>query len=150
MKQGLFKLNQAGQIKKTYLAWVQGSPPPFGQVDIPVAHHPKDRRKMYLPKDQSEAQQLKARSARTYFKQIKIQDKFSLLELEIHKGARHQIRLHLASLGHAILGDVLYGNPADACSRLYLHAAKVELNHPVSQQALCITAKTPSAFKTLI
>jgi tRNA pseudouridine32 synthase/23S rRNA pseudouridine746 synthase len=67
------------------------------------------------------------------------------LELEPVTGRSHQLRVHLQALQHPILGDALYGTPASQAkaTRLLLHASRLELNHPVSGQALVFTSEPP-------
>jgi tRNA pseudouridine32 synthase/23S rRNA pseudouridine746 synthase len=63
------------------------------------------------------------------------------VELEPVTGRSHQLRLHMASLGHPIVGDVLYG--AEAAQRVCLHARKLQFTHPVTGEALAFESTTP-------
>src|SRR6266566_4675162 len=78
--------------------------------------------------------------------------KFTLLELRIDTGRTHQIRVHLASLGHPVVGDTLYGAPrelrsrnseAAALSRNFLHAAALHFHHPRTGTALSLSSPLP-------
>ena len=67
---------------------------------------------------------------------------FSLVELRVHRARRHQIRAHLAALGHAIAGDTRYGGPAlPGLTRHFLHASEVRLQHPHSGEELVLRAE---------
>jgi RluA family pseudouridine synthase len=71
----------------------------------------------------------------------------SLIWLKLESGRTHQIRLHLAALGHPIVGDRLYGGAA--AGRLYLHAARLRLHHPDSHEELCFESLPPAGFPSL-
>jgi len=79
--------------------------------------------------------------------------KYSLLEVQIDTGRTHQIRVHLASLGHPVVGDTLYGAPRElrgknqqkiSLQRNFLHAAQLELHHPTTGEALCFCRPLPA------
>lgn len=97
------------QVEKGYLAWVVGHAPISGSLNQPIAHHPTNHKKMVVCTSKKEAKKLKARNAETQFKRLKVVDNMSLLQVKIKTGVRHQIRVHLASLGFPLLGDALYG-----------------------------------------
>lgn len=86
---------------KKYLALVLGSPPQEGSVTNPIAHHPRKKTKMIIDEK-------KGRKAETFFRLLKSYKKCSLLEVGITTGVRHQIRVHLASIGFPIIGDKVY------------------------------------------
>jgi 23S rRNA pseudouridine1911/1915/1917 synthase len=79
--------------------------------------------------------------------------KFSLLEVKIETGRTHQIRVHLASIGHPVVGDTLYGAPRElrqksgksiALGRNFLHAAAIQLKHPVTDTPLSFEQPLPA------
>ena len=84
--------------------------------------------------------------------------KFTLLELRIDTGRTHQIRVHLASLGHPVVGDVLYGAPREArakdakmaLSRNFLHAASLQFEHPRSQELMKFSRPLPEELETFL
>jgi len=85
--------------------------------------------------------------------------KFSLLEVKIDTGRTHQIRVHLASIGHPIVGDALYGAPRDlrgksastrSLSRNFLHAAKLEFEHPAANQPLSFSRDLPEELQAFL
>lgn len=97
----LRKIWNTARVTKTYRAEVEGFPPPQGKITEPISHHPRSGRRMRIGGR-------KARPAETRFRRIRQRGKTALLEIEITTGVRHQIRIHLAHLGHPIVGDRLY------------------------------------------
>jgi 23S rRNA pseudouridine1911/1915/1917 synthase len=109
------------RVKKTYMAVIAGSLRPVEAViDMPIERNPK--------KPQTFRVGSNGKPAVTQYKTLQSNDKESLLELKPETGRTHQLRVHLANLGHPILGDTLYGGKS--CNRLYLHAVDLELTLP--------------------
>jgi len=148
------------QVHKTYLAIVHGhvpdparTPPKKGRVVKPekdvwvrlesfIGRDPKRRHRQAITSD--------GREAVTDYRPLGAGGRFSLLEVRIHTGRTHQIRVHLASIGRPIVGDVLYGAPAEpAQSRFFLHAWRLDCIHPVSGEPLELEAPPPPEFKGL-
>jgi 23S rRNA pseudouridine1911/1915/1917 synthase len=73
----------------------------------------------------------------------------TLLSLELETGRTHQIRVHLASIGHPILNDELYGNRSDLCIRMGLFAESVEMYHPLKEDTLTVEAQLPRDLEKL-
>jgi len=118
-------------VGKRYLALVGGAPGEGGEVDIPIAHHPKNPRRMVACAEEEEAARLKAREALTRYRVLERLGDFALLEAEIPTGVMHQIRVHLAAIGAPVAGDALYGGPPiPGLTRHFLHAAELEFPHP--------------------
>lgn len=120
------------QTSKTYLARVFGKPATEqGTVDLPLICDWPNR-----PKQMVDHQRGKA--ALTHWRLLEYKDNASLMELKPVTGRSHQLRVHMLSIGHPILGDRLYAHPAAlaAASRLQLHAAELGFTHPSSGQAL--------------
>lgn len=152
-KRRFASMNREGKFTKVYQAWVQGRVEKNGVVRTPIAHHPKNKKKMILPQGEKEAKKLKARPAWTTYEVLKLGKNFSLLRLTLSKGSRHQIRIHLASLGHPVVGDSLYGGPGlgNAFSkspreRFLLHASQVYFRHPFLKKGILISAPLPPDF----
>jgi 23S rRNA pseudouridine1911/1915/1917 synthase len=142
----IFKeLNRKGEINKYYLAIVEGTLTGRGKINFLIAHHPKNEQKMLVPIHEREAKRSKAREAETEYRTIKAGKQFSLVLLKIHKGARHQIRVHLATLGHPIVGDTLYGSKETA-PRYLLHARKIQFTSPYTHKKIMITCPLPKDF----
>ncbi len=139
-------LNQQGGITKFYLALVAGKPAAKGRVTLAIAHHPKNKKKMVVARSQEEIRQWKARPAVTEYRRVKFSSEASLVLLRIHRGSRHQIRVHLAAIGHPILGDAIYGK-GQVGPRHFLHARKVEFKHSFTGKKISILAPLPSDFR---
>jgi len=112
------------KVKKTYLAIVEGRPKPEAAIiDAPIARNPK--------KPQTFIVSSSGKSAQSQYKVLKTfrikNNSYSLLELKPKTGRTHQLRVHLAYIGHPVVGDPVYGQPR---KRLLLHATKLELSLP--------------------
>lgn len=122
-------------VVKEYLAWVAGNPSSDEWIcDQDIGR--KDSRYRSCPKGQGKPAQTSFRVvSRTGLKEQ------ALVLAHPHTGRTHQIRLHLAASGHPVLGDGLYGGPP--APRLYLHAWRLTLPHPVKRSELVLTAPVP-------
>jgi 23S rRNA pseudouridine1911/1915/1917 synthase len=92
----------------------------------------------------------KGKLARTTYKVLKQTKDFSLLEIDLLTGRKHQIRVHLAAIGHPVVGDPRYGKERKARDRLALHAGSISFAHPFSGEPLTFTTKVPVYFNTLV
>ena len=140
-------------IEKTYLALVVGDISTAGTISDPIAHAPRHPRRMIACPTATDARKLKARTAITFHRPLERFGAVTLLEVRMRTGVRHQIRVHLASIGHPLVGDSLYGqrtaDPTQA-GRMYLHAATVSFRHPLSRQRIIVTAPRPLDFRAKI
>jgi 23S rRNA pseudouridine1911/1915/1917 synthase len=100
-----------GAIEKRYLARCVGNVSAPMLIDTPIANDPRDRRKVRACKDPREVKRLNARPASTEVLKSVPALHGSLVEVRANSARRHQIRVHLASVGHPLLGDTLYGGP---------------------------------------
>lgn len=124
------------KVKKTYYAVVQGSPKqPEALIDLPIGRNPKEPSSFRV--DPS------GKAAQTYYKVVGQTNGRSLIELRPTTGRTHQLRVHMAHIGTPIVGDRVYGKPAD---RLYLHAAQLEITIPTSDRRT-FTADLPVEFE---
>jgi RluA family pseudouridine synthase len=125
------------KTRKSYAAVVTGGmPEPEAIIDMPIERNPK--------KPQTFRVGPGGKSAITAYKVLATNDQLSMLELKPETGRTHQLRVHLAQLGHPILGDALYGGPP--ADRLYLHAESLELTLP-NRERKTFTVPTPPEFK---
>jgi 23S rRNA pseudouridine1911/1915/1917 synthase len=121
----------ARTVEKGYLALVAGELHAGGEIALPLAHDPQDSRKMRAASDTEYAELHGARPAVTRFEPLERRGGLTLLEVEIETGVMHQIRAHLAFIGHPLAGDLLYGGPdLPGLARHFLHAAQLSFAHP--------------------
>ncbi len=138
----LMKQFQNRTIKKTYLGIVCGVPSSEkGSISAPLGRSYKNRKRFCVGT---------GRDAITDFKVIKRFNKHSLLEIYPRTGRTHQIRVHLSSIGHPILGDKLYGKKEDNVPRQMLHSYKISLIHPKKNKQMEWTAKIPKDFLSVL
>ncbi len=110
-------------LGRTYWALVHGGfREDTGTIDAPIARHPRDRRRMAIVEG--------GREAMTDFRVVERLAGATVLELSLRTGRTHQIRVHLASIGHPIIGDTVYGRPDPLLARPALHAMRLRLRHP--------------------
>jgi 23S rRNA pseudouridine1911/1915/1917 synthase len=142
------------EVSKTYLALVHGwMKQPKGTVDAAISRDLVRRTRMTTRRSQG-------REAVTHWKVLKQIEgrygKFSLLEVTIETGRTHQIRVHLASLGHPVVGDTLYGAPRNlagygqtaSLERNFLHAAAIQFQHPISSRVLSFGQPLPDELES--
>jgi len=131
-------------IKKEYLAIVKGRVE-FDEnvIEAPIARHETKRKSMAVNFTD------KAKSAKTYYRTLKRNNDFSLLELKPFTGRTHQLRVHLDFIGHPILGDNKYGK-GNEFSRLALHAKTLGFTHPATGKFMEFTAPIPKEFKDFL
>ncbi len=128
-------------INREYIAVVNGKME-FDEniIELPIARHPVKRKMMAVSFSEE------AKYAKTYYRTLRRAEDFSLLEIKPFTGRTHQIRVHLSSLGHPILGDEKYGKPPKL-DRLYLHAKSVGFTHPSTEKYIEFSSDIPKEFK---
>lgn len=142
----LCKAMKEHQIHKTYLAITDGIPPcDSGRIETGT----RRMREMYVMREVCDIEAEGAMLTVTDYRVLKTVDGHALLELHPLTGRTHQIRLHLAHIGCPITGDEIYGKGSDVIARHALHAASVELIHPVTEQALCFRSRLPDDIAAL-
>ena len=92
----------------------------------------------------------KGKLSRTAYKVLKQTKDFALLEVYLLTGRKNQIRVHLAGIGHAVVGDQKYGKGDGAHARLALHARSISFKHPFSGERLTFETKMPAYFNQLV
>lgn len=145
------------RILKIYVALVLGSTPPRGLIDNPIAHHPRKKKKMVVCESAERGDKLRARPAHTLYNAVDRYEyrkdnsivHYTLLDVTIATGMRHQIRAHLAWIGFPVAGDRLYQNPKKRSQDLlplkrhFLHAHQLEITHPTKGDHLIFESSLP-------
>jgi len=138
---------RGGRIERHYLALISGHPGPPLELTAPIAHHPKNRRKMIVLHEHIGTQgALAARPAFTIVEPIRRIGAFTLVRVTPKSGMRHQIRVHLADAGFPLMGDELYGGPPLAAlppGRFFLHLSRMRSQSPAGGE-VAIEAPLPS------
>ena len=130
-------------MDKRYLAVVVGSPdPPAGVIDAPIGRDPADPRRMAILD--------RARPSQTGYETIERFSDAALLECRLITGRTHQIRVHLSAVGHPIAGDTMYGMPTPLINRQALHATRLTIRHPATDETLTLEAGPPADVRSLI
>jgi 23S rRNA pseudouridine1911/1915/1917 synthase len=148
-------------VKKTYLALVQGLlPQASGRIELAIGRDPKRRTRMTaVRKTVPGAAMRTAREARTDWNVLARIDSTTLLEVQLHTGRTHQIRVHFSVLKHPIVGDTLYGAAGHlhvgktallALGRNFLHAAKLGFSHPRTGAWIELRAPLPVELRTFL
>ncbi|MBV8999010.1 MAG: RluA family pseudouridine synthase [Solirubrobacterales bacterium] len=127
------------RLRREYLALVDGYPPArTGTIDAPIGRHRRDRKLMSIESDDP-------REARTHFELERLLPDAALLRVVLDTGRTHQIRVHLAAIGHPVAGDPQYGKPGQfGLARQFLHAARLAFPHPVTGEEIDVRSELPS------
>ncbi len=152
--QALSRAFAARRVVKTYLAIVYGRPdPPAGSIEAPIGRHPQRRQEMAVVP--------RGRPASTRYRTLATAAGVSLLEIDLATGRTHQIRVHLKSIGHPLVGDPTYGErrykglpgPGQRSlaqfPRPALHAWRLGFDHPVTGERREFSATPPADLATL-
>lgn len=132
------------ELQRGYLALAHGTiSAPSGTIDAPIARHPEDAHLRTVGAEGSEA--------RTHFRVLERFPRATLLEVELETGRTHQIRVHLAHLGHPLVGDVVYGGTAlPLLERQALHAHRLRCLHPLTRQPLAFQVRLPHDIRDVV
>lgn len=142
-------------VSRVYHAIVVGNLKELsGTVDEPIGRHPIDRKKMAVIKNDAYT----SREAVTHYKVIKRFHGFDYVQCELETGRTHQIRVHMAYLGHPLLGDEVYGGNKTrfgAVHKAYidgqcLHAKELQLTHPKTKENMTFTSSLPKNFEKVL
>jgi 23S rRNA pseudouridine1911/1915/1917 synthase len=130
-------------VKKVYMALVCGKLKLSGGViDAPIGRDRTRRQRMTID--------VIGRPARTAYKIIEQFQGYTLLEVYPETGRTHQIRVHLASMGHPVVGDVVYGSRSELVERQFLHAIRLSFILPSTRESVDFTAPLPSDLQTAL
>jgi 23S rRNA pseudouridine1911/1915/1917 synthase len=135
----LKSLLAARRLRREYLALVDGHPPArTGTIDAPIGRHRRDRKLMSIDSDDP-------REARTHFEIEQLLPAAALLRVTLETGRTHQIRVHLAAIGHPVCGDPQYGTTDRyGLTRQFLHATRLAFKHPVTGAEVDVRSELPA------
>lgn len=149
-----------GSARKHYTALVLGGTPDHESIDAPIAHHPRKKAKMVACESKNRADELKARPALTHYNVLERYSfentSYTLLNISIATGVRHQIRAHLAWKGFPLAGDKLYQNTKKRAEdvlplkRHFLHASKLEIDHPTTGERMTFECPLPKDLAAVL
>ena len=128
------------QIRRTYLALVDGVPDVSGTIDAPIA-------RMEGSVINREVNFLTGETAVTHYERLATGTRYSLMELHLETGRTHQIRVHMKYIGHPLPGDYLYNQDYSRIQRQPLHSFQLEFIHPVTKKPMLFTAPVPDDFR---
>ena len=151
--EGLAKQFAAHSIDRRYLAIVSGVPKTAGgTVDAPLARSSVNRKKIAI------VEEGRGKRAVTHWKRLDVLGEAALVECRLETGRTHQVRVHMASLGHPLVGDPVYGRAGKTHGktlkelqfhRQALHAAELGFTHPVTKQRLSFSSAMPADMQEL-
>jgi 23S rRNA pseudouridine1911/1915/1917 synthase len=152
--EGLAKQFAAHSIDRRYLAVVSGVPKVSeGVVDAPLARSAANRKKIAIVEGS------RGKRAVTHWKRLQLLRDAALVECRLETGRTHQVRVHMASIGHPLVGDPVYGRSGKTHGKLLkelgfqrqaLHAAELGFSHPVTKRRLSFTSPMPPDMQELI
>jgi 23S rRNA pseudouridine1911/1915/1917 synthase len=132
-------------IRRTYLALCHGALRQPQTLERPIGRDPRHRQRMAVLEDG------RGRDARTHINPLFVSDSLSLVCCRLDTGRTHQIRVHLASIGHPLLADRLYGgSPNDSIDRQALHAFALGLTHPESGETIQFRSALPADMAAVV
>ena len=133
------------EVKKIYIALVKGNiNENEATINMPIGRSTKDRKKMAVRKEGKEAV--------THFKVLKRYGDYTLLKIKIDTGRTHQIRVHMAEIGHPVVGDMVYskGKNEFGVEGQMLHATSLDFRHPITGKEMHLEADLPEYFKNVL
>lgn len=124
------------QIRRTYLAVVEGITPPNGTISAPISRVDDSVIERHVDF-------LRGEPAVTHYERLETKNEHSLLEIHLETGRTHQIRVHMGYIGHPLPADYLYHPKYDCFKRQPLHSLQLEFRHPVTDKSMCLLAPVP-------
>ena len=124
------------QIRRTYLAVVEGITPPNGTISAPISRVDDSVIERHVDF-------LHGEPAVTHYERLETKNEHSLLEIHLETGRTHQIRVHMGYIGHPLPADYLYHPVYDCFKRQPLHSLQLEFRHPVTDKPMCLLAPVP-------
>ncbi len=141
-----------GRLDKRYLlVCLAGDLPELGSIEVPLAPHPKDRRRVYPCLHPRDVARYAPRPAATTYRRVRQVGRWLLVEARAPRAMRHQIRAHFAAVGHPLAGDTLYGGPAvEGLERHALHACYIAWHGDEVVPAFVVTSPLPEDMAALV
>ena len=121
------------QIRRTYLAVVEGITPPNGTISAPISRVDDSVIERHVDF-------LRGEPAVTHYERLEVKNEHSLLEIHLETGRTHQIRVHMGYIDHPLPPDYLYHPVYDCFKRQPLHSLQLEFRHPVTDKSMCLLA----------
>ncbi len=140
------------RIEKRYLLICsEDGLPDTGQIDFPIANHPKDQKRVYACIHPRDVMRNSPRPASTSYDVVRRSGKRALVEVKVSRALRHQIRVHFAAIDHPLVGDILYGGEAvEGLGRHALHASRVAFAGGPGVDAFDVTCELPAELARLL
>ena len=143
IQENLIRQMERNTFTKEYLAIVQGTlENEKGVIELPIAR----KEKSIIERCVSENGQ----KAITEYEVVKKLNGYSLIKCRLLTGRTHQIRVHMAYIGHPLLGDTLYGEKSDLINRQALHSFKISFIHPITKKEIQLTSDIPKDFMKIL
>lgn len=140
--QQLAKQMETGRLEKEYMAVVEGElEQPQGVIEAPIWREPGNPRRLVDGR---------GKEAKTAYHVVERLPGATLIRLQLLTGRTHQIRVHLAHIGHPIFGDALYGGSTDRIGRQALHASRLSFDHPATRAPIVVESPLPEDIRRLI
>jgi 23S rRNA pseudouridine1911/1915/1917 synthase len=133
----------ARRIHRQYLTLVHGEMEmPTGTIDAPISRDPnRPTRKRVSPE---------GRPSRTHYRVRWQGEGFALLDVDLETGRTHQIRVHLAAIGHPVVGDGVYSRRGSGAKRMFLHAVRLEFSHPITGAEVSVASPLPAELAQVL
>lgn len=139
----LRRLLHTDSFVREYLAVAEGTvTPAAGLIDLPISRAPVEGTRRAVDPE--------GLPSRTYYETVSAAHGRTLLRLRLHTGRTHQIRVHMAAIGHPLTGDALYGAADPAISRPALHSHRIRLVHPITGELLELRTPLPEDMQKLL
>jgi 23S rRNA pseudouridine1911/1915/1917 synthase len=147
----LVRQMQARQVGREYVAIVHGRVSSDGTVEAPIGRHPRDRKRMAIV--------ARGKPATTHYTVVESGAEWAMLTCRLETGRTHQIRVHLSSIGHALIGDPVYKpnrvshalpEVARGLGRQALHARRLQIKHPITRREIWWHSPLPEDLRALL
>lgn len=128
-------------LSREYLAIAEGITPKSGTIDAPIARKANSVLERCIDSEHGE-------HAVTHYQRLSCTNELSMLSLHLETGRTHQIRVHMASIGHPLIGDFLYNPDNHLMQRQALHSFRLTFFHPITHEKMTFTAPLPDDMRT--